>query len=188
MIRILYILSFALCVLNSIAQGDSVLKVNLTFANVICTKGAAAIEVNGGKSPYLITWSNGQNNVTSIKELVEGDYSVTIKTADSIPQDTLINFKISKQECPVIINNHFTPNGDSFNDTWQIGNIQNYPEFEIFVYNKWGQQVHRQKDTYTPWDGSWNGVALPDGTYYYMFYFKASEKDNFLKGDVSILR
>lgn len=188
MIRFLNIFIFIFCVFYSSAQNDSILQVNLTYVNVICNKGAADVAVSGGKSPYIINWSTGQSNVTSVKELDEGDYSVTIKTSDSIPQDTVINFKIVKQDCPVIINNHFTPNGDSFNDTWQIGNIQNYPEFELFVYNKWGQQVHRQKNNYTPWDGTWQGIAVPDGTYYYMFYFKASDKDNFLKGDVSILR
>jgi len=162
--------------------------VQLSFINVICSNGAAAIQIKGGVAPYIINWSNGANQVTGIKDLNEGDYYVQVFDSDSLKQDTTIYFTISKQECPVVIPNHFTPNGDDFNDTWKIANIQSYPEFELFVYNKWGQLVHRQKGNYTPWDGNWMGANAVDGTYYYVFYFVASEKDKYLKGDVTILR
>ncbi len=170
------------------AQRDSLLRVNLSIQHVVCTDGAAAVEISGGKQPYEIKWSNGANNISYIKDLKEGDYHVQVSDSDTLKQDTTIYFTIQKFQCPVIIPNHFTPNGDDYNDTWKIINIENYPEFELFVYNKWGQQVFHQKNSYTPWDGTWLGLKAADGTYYYVFYFKASEKDKFLKGDVSILR
>jgi gliding motility-associated-like protein len=169
------------------AQNDSLpLSVIFQSINEKCTKGEASVNITGGKWPYTINWSNGKSNVASIKDLSEGEFTVTV--GDLSGQDTTINFSIKKEKCPVVFNNHFTPNGDNYNDTWQVGNIQNYPEFELFVHNKWGQQVHYQKNNFVPWDGTWNGVQVPDGTYYFVFYFKGSDKDNFLKGDVSILR
>jgi gliding motility-associated-like protein len=182
-IFILFILSYGF----SFGQNDSIpLQVSLSTVNEKCSKGEASIKVNGGKLPYNINWSNGKSNTNSIREIEAGDYNVIV--SDSTGKDTTLYFKIIKEDCPVFLSNHFTPNGDNYNDTWQIANIQNYPEFELFVYNKWGQQVHFQKNNYVPWDGDWNGVKVPDGTYYYVFFYKASDKDNFLKGDVSILR
>ncbi len=171
---------------NSLVSQTVALSVNLSSVKEICEKGSASIAISGGKAPYSITWSNGSTDVTTEKDLKEGDYTVTVK--DSVLTDTTIAFKISKEECPVIISKFFSPNSDGYNDTWQIGQIQYYPEFEIYVYNKWGQLVHSQKNTYIPWDGDWNGVKTPDGTYYYVFFFKGSDKDNYLKGDVSLLR
>ena len=183
--RASYILLLLVAISNLFSQ-TSTFSIELTLVNEICLQGAAEVKVSGGKLPYTITWSTGETNATYITKLNAGNYFVNIK--DSTNKDTVVNFSIVKEECPVSIANHFTPNDDNYNDTWKISNTQFYPEFELFVFNKWGQQVHHQKDHYTPWDGKWNGVSAADGTYYYVFYFKKSDKDKFLKGDVSILR
>ncbi len=180
-----YILFFTFIISNVFSQ-TSTFSVTLSFTNEICQKGSAGIQISGGKLPYTISWSTGAGNVTEIYNLNAADYSVTIK--DSTNKDTTIVFTVKKEECPVIASNHFTPNGDNYNDTWQIIHTINYPEFELYVFNKWGQQVHHQKNTYTPWDGNWLGIAAADGTYYFVFYYKASDKNKFLKGDVTILR
>ena len=41
------------------------------------TNGSASVVVNGGTSPYIYSWSNGQTGSTA-SNLVEGNYSVTI--------------------------------------------------------------------------------------------------------------
>lgn len=156
--------------------------------NEDCTKGAAGIEISGVQTndTLSIEWSTGQTNVTSINELNPGDYSVHVIVKHKL--DSTINYKIEKVECPVSIENHFTPNGDTYNDTWTITNTQFYPNFEVVVFNKWGQQIHSQSGEYKPWDGTWNGVNVPDGTYYYVFYFDKEKKSKLLKGDVTVLR
>jgi gliding motility-associated-like protein len=183
--RSFYIILFIL-ISSSVFSVKDTLKVSISLTNQICDKGAAGIQITKGKLPYTINWSTGATNVFSIDELDAGDYSVTVK--DSTSRDTTITFKIEKENCPVIISNQFTPNGDNYNDTWKIENINNYPDFELFVYNRWGQQVHHQKNMYTPWNGEWLGITAADGTYYYVFYYKGSDKNKFLKGDVTILR
>lgn len=158
----------------------------LSQSNVSCSKGAAGIKVDslGINDTLQIIWSNGQTDA-SIANLEEGNYSVHVIIKNK--KDTIINFKIEKEVCPVVFSNHFTPNGDNYNDTWQVSNINNYPKFELYVFNKWGQQIHSQKGNYTPWDGNWNGIKVPDGTYYYVFYYE-SGKNDILKGDVTVLR
>lgn len=160
--------------------------VQLFSINHICEKGAASVQITGGRNPHNIKWSNGKLMDQYIKDLEAGDYSVIV--TDSTVKDTTIYFKIEKEDCKVFINNHFTPNGDNYNDNWTIFNWQFYPDFELYVFNKWGQQVHSQKKTYIPWTGEWLGINAADGTYYYVFYFTGSDKNKFLKGDVTILR
>ncbi|MBP9069144.1 MAG: gliding motility-associated C-terminal domain-containing protein [Bacteroidia bacterium] len=177
--RLLYIFSL---LLSFSFFSSQTLSVQFSKLDQSCEKGSAGVQILSGKQPITIQWSTGVTNVSSINDLVEGDYSVTVK--DSVLKDTVINFKIEKLECKVIVANHFTPNGDNYNDAWQIAQTTYYPEFELYVFNKWGQQVHSQKGTYIPWDGG----VVADGTYYYVFYFKGSDKNKFLKGDVTILR
>ncbi|MEI8137390.1 MAG: gliding motility-associated C-terminal domain-containing protein, partial [Bacteroidota bacterium] len=162
--------------------------ITISKANEICSKGAAGIKIEGQTIYDTVStyWSNNQYNVSSIKDLNAGSYFVHIIIKHSV--DTTLNFKIEKEVCKVLIANHFTPNGDNYNDYLQISNIQNYPKFELFIYNKWGQQVHCQKETYTPWNGTWNGINVLDETYYYIFYYDSGDKHNILKGDITIIR
>lgn len=162
------------------------MSVQLSQTHYQCVKGTAGIQIAGGSAPVGWTWSTGASNVSSISDLDVGDYYVHVR--DASQKDTTIYFKIEKFDCPVVIENHFTPNGDNYNDTWTILLTEYQPRMKLYVYNKWGQQVHMQSGTYVPWDGKQGGVAVPDGTYYYIFYFEGNDESHYLKGDVTILR
>ncbi len=62
----------------------------------------------------------------------------------------------------------FSPNGDGVNDTFFIEGILNYPDSELSVFNRWGNEVFFAKGYLNDWDGSWSGKMLPDGTYFYV--------------------
>ncbi|WP_316793810.1 gliding motility-associated C-terminal domain-containing protein [Pedobacter frigoris] len=63
-----------------------------------------------------------------------------------------------------IIPNIVTPNGDGSNDVLKIKGIENYLDTEIFIVNRWGNEVYRSNDYKNDWDGS----QLNEGTYYYV--------------------
>ncbi len=86
----------------------------------------------------------------------------------------------------VIIPNAFSPNGDGINDTWNIKALNSYNDYELSVFNRYGRIVFTTKNYSKPWDGSFNGRALPVGTYYYLIDFKQGLPK--LKGFVVILR
>lgn len=69
---------------------------------------------------------------------------------------------------PFKVYNGFTPNDDGKNDTFTIDGLDNFPENELIIYNRWGSQVFRKKNYDNSWDGTWDGNKLPDGTYYYI--------------------
>lgn len=178
----LHIALMFLC-LNALA--DDTLSVKLQKQDVACDKGAASLTVSGGTQPYTIAWSTGQMGL-SAGDLEAGNYSVTVQ--DAAGHDTALYFSIAREPCPVGIPNHFTPNSDGYNDVWTLSNIAHYPNFELIIFNRWGQTVHRQQQTYVPWDGTQLGQNLPDAGYFYIFYYDKSDRKNYLKGDVSILR
>ncbi len=63
-----------------------------------------------------------------------------------------------------------SPNGDGVHDAWVIYNIENHPNHNIKMYNRWGSEVFSATNYQNNWTGtSKNGGDLPDGTsYYYM--------------------
>jgi gliding motility-associated-like protein len=87
-------------------------------------------------------------------------------------------------------NNVLTPNGDGYNDTWKIKNIEFYRKNSIKIYNSNGQLVKTLPDAgqtgYTGnWDGKVNGIKLPPGTYYYMIDLE--DGSAIIKGFLTIL-
>ena len=137
----------------------------ITATKDICEKATAALEISGTEPSDTISilWSNGQANSRQIQELVTGNYSVNIKIKhkhDTLVfiKDTTLYFSVEKELCGVSIDKYFSPNGDNYHDKMEAGNFEYYPNFEFTIFNKWGQQVHSQKHSYTPWDGKWNGI------------------------------
>lgn len=86
------------------------------------------------------------------------------------------------QNFALVVPNIITPNGDGFNDTWKIQNVLTYPQNQVAVFNRWGNEVFNAKN----YNNDWNGADLPDGTYYYVIRFEQSDK--VYKGAVTILR
>jgi len=159
-----------------------------------CTKGSASIKIFGGThvDSVIINWSTGDSAVYSINNLDAAPYAVQVKYVhtDTIitRHDTLIPFQIEKKLCPLDVPRYFSPNGDGYNDFFTVSRIENYPYFELIIYNRSGQRVHHQEKEFMPWDGTWIGTGLPDGTYYYVIFYDKKNASSFMKGDVTILR
>jgi gliding motility-associated-like protein len=86
----------------------------------------------------------------------------------------------------ILIPNAFSPNKDGTNDYWDVGGLVTYPESTVLVFNRYGQQVYQSTGYAKPWDGTYNGSALPAGTYYYIIDLKNNTPK--LSGWVVIIR
>jgi gliding motility-associated-like protein len=101
-----------------------------------------------------------------------------------ISSDTMIVIVLP----PFNINNGFTPNGDGKNDTWVIDELYKFPNTEIEVYNRWGEQLFYSKGAYTPWNGTYKGSPVPVGTYYYIIRLNDKNYPDHYAGPLTILR
>ena len=86
----------------------------------------------------------------------------------------------------VYVPNAFSPNNDGLNDYWNIPALKAYAEYEILVFNRYGEVVYKSKNINTPWDGNLKGKALPTGVYPYVIDIKQVPKK--LTGWVMIIR
>jgi gliding motility-associated-like protein len=110
-------------------------------------------------------------------------YTLTVTTADgcSVTDDVFVKYLAD-----IKIPNTFTPNGDGYNDRWEILSLDSYPGSVLEVYNTAGQLMYRTVGYAKPWDGTNNGRALPAGTYYYVLDPKNGRKK--IAGYVTIIR
>lgn len=88
----------------------------------------------------------------------------------------------------VVIPSGFTPNGDGWNDTWQIDLIELFPECEVEVYNRWGELLFQSVGYKEPWDGRYHGGLVPVGTYYYAIRLNHPDYPEPFTGPLTVIR
>ncbi|WP_299251237.1 T9SS type B sorting domain-containing protein [uncultured Lacinutrix sp.] len=64
---------------------------------------------------------------------------------------------------------YFTPNGDTINDFWQVYGISKdfQPKSLIYIYNRYGKLITQIKPNSRGWDGTFNGIPLPQSDYWF---------------------
>lgn len=147
--------------------------------------GVVITHASGGTGNYTYSWSNGAS-VSNIFNLPTANYTIHIEDVIGCTFDTTV-FVDKIHEFCVYPPNSFTPNGDNYNDTWMIDNMEVYPNIELQVFNKWGNLVYRQTGLYEPWDGKISGEIAPSDTYYYILYLNNSDNDK-INGSITILK
>ncbi|MDR2979255.1 MAG: gliding motility-associated C-terminal domain-containing protein [Bacteroidales bacterium] len=133
-----------------------------------------------------------------------GDYVVTFHISSSQGCSDQISHLVIIEE-DLTFPNVITPNGDNINDVFAVGNLNTsinpedpdrFRHNELYVYDRWGKKVYTASDydTYSkdgeiiPGSQYFNGSGLPDGVYYFTFYFKGKAKTIDYHGTLTILR
>ncbi|MDP4268052.1 MAG: PKD domain-containing protein, partial [Bacteroidota bacterium] len=90
-------------------------------------------------------------------------------------EDTIVKSIKIKEVYKFYIPNSFTPNGDGTNDFFiPVGNAIVTGYFELYIFNRWGQQIFYTNDTNNPWNGRYHGTGeiVQDGVYVWMLILK----------------
>jgi gliding motility-associated-like protein len=68
----------------------------------------------------------------------------------------------------------FTPNGDGYNDTWNIEGISTRPFAKIYIYDRYGKLLKQLSPLGPGWDGTFNGENLPATDYWFTISLDAN--------------
>jgi gliding motility-associated-like protein len=148
--------------------------------------GNITLLISGGTPPYITEWSD---HLTTIErhDIPDGTYSVDVTDSNgcTASAEIVVAFDVTAAclEIPTII----TPNNDGYNDTWIIKNIDLFPDAEVFVYNRWGENVFHTKNLLAnPWDGTSDGKQLPTDSYHYVLHLNNGSGSR--SGVISIIK
>ena len=93
-------------------------------------------------------------------------YEICLEACPDMCDTAIVNITIKPLfNIPDII----TPNGDGTNDAFVIEGIDNFPSHEVYIFNRWGNEVYFSENYSNDWSGVYNDEDLPAGTYYYIF-------------------
>ena len=80
-------------------------------------------------------------------------------------------FSTEKKGVLFKINNVITPNGDNFNEVWQLCGLEHFDSLpsHIKIFDRYGKVVFTQSsNSCFVWDGHYLGRPLPTTTYWYI--------------------
>ena len=86
----------------------------------------------------------------------------------------------------LIIPNVFTPNGDDDNDLFVIPGIDGTKDYNIKIYNRWGNKVYETSDILSHWDGG----NHHEGVYFYILSYTeiCKEEPELITGYITLLK
>jgi len=70
--------------------------------------------------------------------------------------------------------------------------IYGYQDFDLRIFNRWGEILFHTDDPYMEWNGKVNnsGAILPTATYFYQVQFKdkCDQKMRMISGSINLIR
>ncbi len=121
-----------------------------------------------------------------------GDYPITLTVTNAAGCIDSVTFVVQIiSDVLIFAPNTFTPDDDEFNQTWLVymSGIDVY-DFELVLYNRWGEIVWESYDVSVGWDGTYGGKPVQDGTYSWFIRCADLTNDNKyeFQGHVNVIR
>ncbi|MFT5941283.1 MAG: gliding motility-associated-like protein [Sediminicola sp.] len=129
-----------------------------------------------GDFEYSINGTYYQDN-PEFENIQGGRYTIYVREKNGCGE-------VSMQYTHFVIPKFFTPNGDPFNNTFDLIGIENYGSSEVNIFDRYGKLIKNSRNSTFSWDGTFNSRDLPSGDYW---YFIQIEETTF-KGHFSLKR
>jgi gliding motility-associated-like protein len=157
---------------------DSVAKLIL---NVKSNSGSSIVmNICASDLPYH--WNNQSLNQS-------GTYQFSAVNAAGCDSTATLVLNIITDCNDIVFSNAFTPNNDGLNDSWgPIGNLMLIQQYELFVYNRWGEPVFISYNPMEKWKGKFLNQQLNSGNFVWFstYTFKGVRKKQ--KGSLLLLK
>ena len=141
---------------------------------------------------YEWTFGDGNNSTFTNPSNTYDDpglyYITLIATDEKGCTDTITKPILIEEEWWIYVPNTFTPNGDRHNNDFRASTI-GIQKLVVGIYNRWGEIIFTSDELDFAWDGTYDGLMGPDGTYTYKIDFTTnSGRERSIVGHVNILR
>lgn len=153
-------------------------------------KPGQSVTLNSNSSgSYIHTWIDGYDTLSingqngKYKLFHEGIHQIILMVENEYQcVDTTSRTAIVEKE----IINTITPDGDGINDTWKLAHLEDNPDCEVWIFDRSRGQIFYSKGYDEPWDGTYEGKPVPEGSYYYVIDY--GNGLDLQKGVINVIR
>ncbi|MBO6517743.1 MAG: gliding motility-associated C-terminal domain-containing protein [Bacteroidia bacterium] len=159
-------------------------EVNLGEDTSLC--GEFAYELDAGNPGMQYEWSPEGEITQTILARKQDVYSVVVTNADGCQGHD--RFEIT-DECRTrfYLPNAFSPNGDNLNDIFKPSFVTNVDQYQMEIFNRWGELLFVSDRLEEGWDGSYQGEECPIGLYTVLIKYYNHEKGGFERGQNQVM-
>ncbi|MEY5041995.1 MAG: hypothetical protein RLZZ414_1548, partial [Bacteroidota bacterium] len=137
------------------------------------------VQIPTNASHYYIGDNNRELFTTrNLPFMQEGQYFIHAYNTPSCESVQEINI-YNLCEPIIVIPNAFSPNNDGLNDVF-LPRIENVDEYELLIFNRWGDVIFNTNDPTLGWDGTYKNQLVQMDVYVYLIRIKG-KKDSHLK-------
>ncbi|WP_426092238.1 choice-of-anchor L domain-containing protein [Flavobacterium sp. DSR3-2] len=121
-----------------------------------------AVPFVGDGSNFLYSLDGGSPQISNVfNNVSSGLHEISVSDANCGTFTSPISVKLINSP------KFFTPNGDGFNDTWNITGIPNSENLKLYIFDRYGKLLKELFPNGSGWDGTFNGHALPADDYWF---------------------
>ena len=116
------------------------------------------------------------------ENVASGMHSLTVKDVNGCSELTNDNV--------LVINypKYFTPNGDGFNDTWNIFGLKDQLDSRIYIFDRYGKLLKEISPNGSGWDGTYIGQPMPATDYWFTVEYSEQNSVKKFKAHFSLKR
>jgi gliding motility-associated-like protein len=151
---------------------------DFSLANDTIIPAGTILVLDAGDGYSVYTWSTGDTSQT-IEVSTSGTYSVTVTNEYNCSSTDEIVVTVD-----IGVPNFITPNGDGYNDTWEIPALDDAINADIRIFDRFGKLIISYKGSDPGWDGTADGRLVSPDTYWYIIDLKDGSKP--LKGSITV--
>jgi len=143
----------------------------------VCANDVEFIDQSIGATDYFYFFD--QNQFTSSEANFNHEY---LNSGSDYPTQVVYNeygcsdslsLELFVEPFAIYAPNTFIPDGDGFNDVFKAVTDFEILEWEMVIYNKWGEEVSRSTMINEGWDGTFKNGPAQDGVYVYVVKYKS---------------
>jgi gliding motility-associated-like protein len=160
--------------------------------DIDCTTGSANLQATGALQ-YVWAPATGLNDVNSAAPIASPVsttlYTVRGTDGNGCSADDAVTVLVDlTNKASYAVPNAFTPNGDGKNDCFGVKYFGPVQEFQLVIFNRWGERVFTSFNTADCWDGTYKGNPSDNGNYIYFIKAKTACGPVERKGNVLLVR
>ncbi|MFV5688351.1 T9SS type B sorting domain-containing protein [Flavobacterium sp. ZT3R25] len=133
---------------------------------------------------YLYQLDDGPFQESPVFEYVSlGTHSITVQDKNGC------GFPITRNNVLVIdYPKFFTPNNDTYNDTWNIFSLQDQTSSKILIFDRYGKLLKEIRPSGLGWDGTYIGQPMPANDYWFTVEYIEQDIPKKFKSHFSLKR
>lgn len=152
-------------VINQPQFNSSVITYNVSDA-FAANPSIEVIVTPAGNFLYQLDFGPIQS-VPVFNQVAHGIHTVTVYDATGCSVPDSQSFEVMVIDYP----RFFTPNGDGFNDSWNVVELGNLPA-TIYIFDRMGKLLKQITPDGDGWDGNYHGAPMPATDYWFLIEYE----------------